>query len=224
MKLTNIDSVKNKNSEKVAKILLSIKAISLSPKKPYRYSSGILSPVYTDCRLLMSYPKERATIISLYAKAIKSTGKFDVIAGTATAGIPHAAWIADKLKLPMIYVRGKVKDHGKGNQIEGKLIKKQKAAVIEDLISTGESSTETVRAIRKKGGNAYHIFSIITYGMKKSRENFNKWKIKLISLTDFPTVVKVAEQIGYIKSKDKDLILQWTNDPVSWGRKMGFEK
>ena len=210
-------------SEKTAEILLNIHAVSLNPKKPFRYSSGILSPVYTDCRLLMSYPKERAAIRNLYAKMIKSAGKFDVIAGTATAGIPHAAWIADKLKLPMIYVRGRAKDHGKGNQIEGKVKRKQKVAVIEDLISTGGSSTETVRAIRKEGAKSSYIFSIITYGMNKSKENFKASGIKLFSLTDFPTVVKVAEQIGYIKTKDKDIILQWAQDPASWGKKMGFE-
>lgn len=213
----------NSYSEKAAKILLSIHAVSLNPKKPFKYSSGIFSPVYTDCRLLMSHPKERNEIRDFYIKAIKQAGTFDVIAGTATAGIPHAAWIADKLNLPMIYVRGKAKDHGKGNQIEGKLKKAQKVAVIEDLISTGESSAETVRAIRKAGGNSSYIFSIITYGMKKSAMNFKSNKIKLISLTDFTTVVKVAEQIGYIKAKDKSIILQWAKDPASWGKKMGFE-
>lgn len=209
-------------SQKVAKLLLSINAVTLNSKKPYHYSSGILSPIYTDCRLLMGYPKERTLIRNLYIKMILGAGVFDIIAGTATAGIPHAAWIADKLNLPMVYVRGKAKDHGKGNQIEGKIKKKQKVAVIEDLISTGESSAETVRAIRREGGNASYIFSIITYGMKKSRENFNTHKIKLISLTDFPTVVKVAEKIGYIKTKDKDIILQWAKDPASWGKKNGF--
>lgn len=213
----------NNNSEKVAKILLSIKAVSFNLKKPFKYSSGIVSPIYTDCRLLISYPKERILIRNLYTQTILSEGKFDLIAGTATAGIPHAAWIADKLKLPMIYVRGKAKDHGKGNQIEGKINKKQKVAVIEDLISTGESSAETVRAIRKESGIVSSIFSIMTYGMKKSEDNFNKYKVKLISLTDFPTIVRIAGKIGYIKNEDKDVILQWAKDPSSWGRKMGFE-
>lgn len=213
----------NNYSEKAAKILLKIQAVSLNPKKPFRYVSGILSPVYTDCRLLMSYPKERKLIRNLYLQMIKSKGNFDVIAGTATAGIPHAAWIADKLNLPMIYVRGKAKDHGKGNQIEGKLQKKQKVAVIEDLISTGESSTETIRAIRSQGAYSSYIFSIITYGMKKSEVNLKTNKVKLLSLTDFPTVVEVAEKIGYIKSKDKDIILQWAKDPSSWGKKMGHK-
>lgn len=213
----------NDSSEKIARILLDIHAVTLSLKKPFRYSSGILSPVYTDCRLLISNPKERIKIRDFYIKALSRFGPFDVIAGTAIAGIPHAAWVADKLKLPMIYVRRKAKDHGKGNQIEGLLKRKQKVAVIEDLISTGESSAETVRAIKKKGAKSSYIFSIITYGMNKSKENFKNNRIKLISLTDFPTVVKVAERIGYIKTKDKDAILQWAKDPTSWGKKMGFE-
>lgn len=211
------------NSEKVAKILLDIHAVSFNPRKPFRYSSGIFSPVYTDCRLLMSYPKERKIIRDLYIEGLKKVGHFDVIAGTATAGIPHAAWIADKLNLPMIYVRGKAKDHGKRNQIEGKLNKKQKVAVIEDIVSTGESSAETVRTIRKQGGYSSYVFSIITYGMKTSYDNFKSNKIKLITLTDFPTVVKVAEKSGYIKSRDKKMIMEWTKSPSLWGKKMGFE-
>ena len=213
----------NKTAEKVAKLLFSINAIMLNPKKPFRYSSGILSPIYTDCRLLMGYPKERTLIRNLYAEAILSEGRFDAIAGTATAGIPHAAWVSDKLKLPMIYVRGKAKDHGKGNQIEGKLIRKQNVAVIEDIISTGESSSETVRAIRKSGAYSSHIFSILTYGMKKAEENYKSNKIKLIYLTDFPTIIKVAEQLGFIKEKDKNLILEWVKNPPLWGKKMRFE-
>lgn len=213
----------NNYSEKAANILLSIRAVSFNPKKPFKYSSGILSPVYTDCRLLMSHPKERTAIRDLYIQIIQSCEKFDVIAGTAIAGIPHAAWVADKLKLPMVYVRTKAKDHGKENQIEGKIKEKQNVAVIEDLISTGESSKETVQAIRKEGGISSYVFSIITYGMNKSKKNFKANGIKLISITDFPTVVRVAKRIGYIKTKDKDVILQWAKDPASWGKKNGFE-
>ncbi len=211
------------SSEKVAKILLEIKGITLNPKKPYRYVSGILSPVYTDCRILMAYPKYRKIIRNLYIERLTSNGKFDLVAATATAGIPHGAWIADKMNLPMVYVRGSAKDHGKGNQIEGLVRKGQKTAVIEDLISTGSSSTTTANAVRKAGGKVSYIFSIITYGMKVADENFKKNKLKLISLTTFPTVVKVAEEIGYIKEKDRNLILEWTKDPASWGKKMGFE-
>lgn len=220
MKSERTDKIK----EKVARLLLDIHAVSLNPKKPFRYASGILSPVYTDCRILISKPKERKIIRDLYVNALKATGvAFDVIAGTATAGIPHAAWIAEKLNVPMIYVRGKAKDHGKGNQIEGILTNKQNVAVIEDLISTGESSAATVRAIRDKGGKASYIYSIITYGMRKSKESLRNNNINLISLTDFATVVKTAEKSGYIQKNQREIVLEWINNPVSWGKKMGFE-
>lgn len=216
--------MKNKNSEKIAKILLDKKAVTLSPKKPYRYASGILSPIYVDCRILISHPKERRIIRDLYVEAINSSkNKFDVIAGTATAGIPHAAWIAEKLKLPMLYVRGKAKDHGKGSQIEGILKKGQKAAVIEDLISTGESSIKSIKAIREAGGKASYVFSIITYGMKKAKDNFKSSKVKLVSLTDFNIVVDAAYKQKYIKEEEKNIVLDWAKNPASWGKKMGFE-
>lgn len=215
---------KGKIAKDVASLLLRIKAITLNPKKPYRFVSGILSPVYVDCRILISHPKERKIIRNLYVNTIKMSGKkFDVIAGTATAGIPHAAWVADKLNLPMVYVRSKPKDHGKGNQIEGNLKKKQNAAIIEDLISTGGSSVGSAKAVRDAGGITSSIFSIITYGMKKAKDNFKSNKVKLNSLTDFATVVKVAYQQKYIKKEDQAAILGWIKDPATWGKRMGFE-
>ncbi len=214
----------NNVSEKVAEILLNIKSVSLKPSKPFRYSSGILSPVYTDCRLLISSPKARKKIINLYIKAIKdSKARFDVIAGTSTAGIPHAAWIAEALNLPMIYVRGNAKDHGKGNQIEGLIKKGQSAIIIEDLISTGKSSIETANAIRRAGGKVNFIFSIITYGMKTAEENFKKNKFKLVSLASFKDIVSQASKMKYIKQNEQAAILEWTTNPPAWGKKMGFE-
>lgn len=210
-------------SQQVAKLLLQLKAVTLNPKKPFKYSSGMLSPVYTDCRILISHPNARKTVRDLYIQAIKAAGDFDIIAGTSTAGIPHAAWISDKLKLPMIYVRGKAKDHGKGNQIEGVLGKNQQAAVIEDLISTGESSVETARAIRAAGGKVSHIFSIMTYGMDKSTQNFKDNKVKLISLTNFEDLTKAAEELKFINKDEMQTVLDWASDPTSWGKKMGFE-
>lgn len=211
-------------SKKVAKLLLKINAVTLSPKKPYRFTTGLLSPIYTDCRIIMSYPSERKTIRNLLIESIKKTGiNFDVIAGTATAGIPHAAWVADKLNLPMVYVRGKAKAHGKGNQIEGVIRKNQKIAVIEDLISTGQSSAETVKAVRKVGGVAGYIFAITTYGMEKSEVNFKSHKIKLITLTNLRVLVDVARKKGYIKDADAAPVLEWATGPDSWGKKMGFE-
>lgn len=212
-----------KISEQVAKILLKIKAISLNPKKPYRYASGILSPVYTDCRILMSYPKERRIIRDLYIDAMKKMGTFDLVAATATAGIPHAAWIADRLNLPMVYVRGSTKDHGKGNRIEGLVKKGQKAVVVEDLISTGESAVTTANAVKEAEAKVDYVLAIITYGMKKSKDNFKNNKLKLITLTTFQDVVAQAQKMGYINKEEVSIILDWIKDPPSWGKRMGFE-
>lgn len=214
----------NNLSEKISEILLKINAVSLNAKEPFKYDSGILSPVYIDNRLLISYPQERQIIRDLYIDAMQSTeGQFDLIAATATAGIPHAAWIADKLNLPMVFVRGKVKDHGKGNRVEGVVTEGAKTAVIEDLISTGESSIETAEAIRQAGGKVNYIFAIITYEMEKSKENFAKNNLQLISLTTFADVLKVAQDSGQISQKENETILEWVKDPPSWGKKMGFE-
>lgn len=197
-------------SQQVAKILLELNAVSLNTKKLFKYASGIMSPVYTDCRVLMAYPDSRKEIRDFYIDAIKNSGvKFDVVAGTATAGIPHAAWIADKLNLPMVYVRGTSKDHGKENLMEGIVKKGQKVIVIEDLISTGDSAINSVNAIRDAGGEISHVFSIITYGLKKADENFRENNLKLISLTNFSEVVELAEKLKYIDKKDIEIILEW---------------
>ncbi|MEK7572938.1 MAG: orotate phosphoribosyltransferase [Patescibacteria group bacterium] len=213
----------NKTSEEIAEILLSIGAVSLNVKKPFRYSSGILSPVYTDCRLIMSYPKERKIVINLLAKAISSYGSFDVIAGTATAGIPHVAWIAGKLNLPMIYVRNKSKDHGKENLIEGVLKKRQKVVVVEDLISTAQSSVFTINAARSVGAIANVIFAITTYNLLKSKEVLKENKVKLISLTNLSDLSSIALKNKHITVREHGMILQWAKDPSSWGKRMGFE-
>lgn len=214
----------NNTSETVTKILLNLHAISLNTKEPFKYDSGILSPVYIDNRILVSYPEERQIIRDLYIDAMKSTGEeFDLIAATATAGIPHAAWIADKLNLPMVYVRGKAKDHGKRNRVEGIVKKGAKVAVIEDLISTGESSIETAEAMRQAGGEVSYIFAIITYEMEKSKENFQKNNLKLIPLTTFKDVLIVAQNSGQISQKESEIILDWTKDPESWGKTNGFK-
>lgn len=214
----------NNTSEAVAKILLELNAITLNPKKPFRYASGMLSPVYTDCRVLMAYPEKRREIRDFYISAIEDSGvAFDVVAGTATAGIPHAAWIADKLNLPMVYVRGKAKDHGKGNTMEGIIQNGQKAIVIEDLVSTGESAINSINAVRAAGGEVSHVFSIISYGFNIAEENFKINNVQLVSLTSFKDVVEMAQNLNYIKPEDMKVILEWTSDPSGWGKKMGFE-
>lgn len=216
--------IMNSTSQTVAKILLRLHAVSLNPQIPFKYDSGILSPVYIDNRILISCPKERKIIRDLYIDAIKLTGeKFELIAATATAGIPHAAWIADKLNLPMVYVRGKAKDHGKRNRVEGVVKKGAKTVVIEDLISTGESAIETVQAVREIGGEVNYIISIVTYEMTKSLENFKNNKIKLVSLTTFTDIVTFSQDIGQISEKESKIILDWAQNPTAWGKKMGFE-
>lgn len=211
-------------SDTVAKLLLELKAVTLNPNKPFRYASGILSPVYTDCRVLIGYPKQRSQIRDLYIEAIKNSGvEFDVIAGTATAGIPHAAWIADKLELPMIYVRGKAKDHGKENLVEGPLKEGQKVIVIEDLVSTGESSINSVNAIRVIGGEVSHVFSIITYGIGKGSEAFKENNLELVSLTNFEEVVKEAKNMGYISEEEIEIVLDWIAGPKDWAKRRGLE-
>lgn len=211
-------------AQKVAKILLSIKAITLNPTAPFTYASGIKSPIYVDNRLLISYPKERKEIITYLVDAIKEKNlSIDVVAGTATAGIPHAAWVADALNLPMIYVRSKPKDHGKGSLIEGVIQKGQEAIVIEDHISTGGSSIKTVQAIRDEGAKASHIFAITTYGMQKADEEFKNNDITITTLSNFQTVVAVAATEGYIKPQEQELILNWAQNPSGWAKKQGFE-
>lgn len=212
------------SSEVVNKILLKLKAVTLNPAKPFRYASGILSPVYTDCRVLIGYPEERNQIRDLYIEAIKESEiEFDIVAGTATAGIPHAAWIAEKLNLPMIYVRGKAKDHGKENLVEGPIEKGQKVIVIEDLVSTGESSINSVNAIRNLGGQVSHVFSIITYGIGKGTEAFKENNLELVSLTTFEQVVEEAKNMNYITQEETQLVLDWIQDPKGWAQRRGLE-
>lgn len=211
-------------AKRVAKILLDIKAVKLNPTSPFKYASGILSPVYTDCRMLISFPKERKEVVGYLVDTIKHASiKTDVIAGTATAGIPHAAWVADAMDLPMIYVRSKPKDHGTGSLVEGFLEKGQETVVIEDLISTGGSSSKTVQAIRDEGGKASHVFAIITYGMQKANKAFAFQHVGLTTLTNFQTVVDIAVSEKLVKPQEHELILAWTRNPTGWAKKQGFE-
>lgn len=205
--------------EEVARILLDVKAITLRLDPPYRWVSGILSPIYTDNRILMSYPQERKKVIDLFLKLIKEKNvKFDVVGGIESSGIPHAAWIAEKLGLPMIYIRKKTKDHGKENLIEGRLEKGKKVLVVEDLISTGGSCISGIQAVREAGGVVNHCLAIFTYGLEDSKKSFSDIGVELLTLTNFHTLVKTATEMKYIKDQEKEKILEWAKDPKSWGR------
>ncbi|MBI2134412.1 orotate phosphoribosyltransferase [Candidatus Woesearchaeota archaeon] len=207
------------NKEETAKNLLKIKAVTLRTNPPYKWVSGILAPVYTDNRLLMSYPKEREEVVDSFVKAIKDNKiKVDVVAGIATSGIPWAAWVAEKLKIPMVYIRKKSKDHGKENLIEGKLEKGNNVAIIEDLISTGGSSINGVEAVRHAGCKVGYCLAIFTYELEKAKKSFEKAKVKLITLTNFSTLVNVAVKQDYLNESDRENVLEWAKNPEKWGR------
>lgn len=219
MKSTNTD----KTSQEVASILLRIGSVLFRPKQPFRFDSGILSPVYVDNRYLIAYPKERKLIIRKFLKIINKIGRPDIIAGLATAGIPYASWIAKELNLPMIYVRSIPKDHGKGNQVEGYLKQGQKVLLVEDLISTAGTSVRAAQAVRKLGGIVDSEIAIYTHDLKESVDNLQRAKINLHYLTDTHEVAKIAHEQGYLNSEQVDIILDWTKNPKSWAKKMGFK-
>lgn len=219
MKSTDTDKIANQ----VASILFDIGAIIFRPKQPFRYNSGILSPVYTDNRLLISYPQQRKKITKFLVEKIKEIGLPDVVAGTATAGIPHAAFIAQYLNLPMVYVRSQIKGHGKKNQVEGVIKRGQKVIVVEDLVSTGRSSVEVVQTLRKLGAEVKDEIAIYTYGLKEAKNNFRKHRVKLHFLTDLGHSVQVAHKRGYLKRDQIISIIDWSKDPQNWGKKMGYE-
>ncbi len=203
----------------IAEILLGLKAVSLRTDPPYKWVSGILAPIYTDNRLLLSYPAERKTVVKCLADVIKNMGiDADVIAGVAASGIPWAAWVAEKMNKPLVYVICKKKDHGKENLIMGKLKKGQRVLVIEDLISTGGSSIFVINAIREAGGIVDDCFAIFTYGLKEAGENFDKANCRLTTLSNFKALIQVASEMGYIKEEEKDSVLEWSKDPEGWGK------
>ena len=203
----------------IAESLLEIKAVSLHPNDPFTWTSGIHSPIYCDNRLTLSYPEIRREIATGLAEII--TEKFpgtDLIAGTATAGIPHAAWVSELLNLPMCYVRSKAKGHGKGNQIEGKAAKGQKVVVVEDLISTGGSVITAVEALREAGCEVLGVVSIFTYELEKGRELLRDSDIAAYSLTDYSTLIEVASEKGYVQPSEMDKLIEWRKNPSEWGK------
>jgi len=203
--------------DKVSEILLNLNAVILRTKPPFRWVSGILSPIYTDNRLLMSYPKEREFIVNSFIKLIKANKiKVDGFAGTATAGIPWAAWIAQKMKKPMIFVRSESKDHGKENKTEGVIEPGKTYVVIEDLISTGGSSLNTINAVREKGGIVEHCVAIFTYELEKSKNNFEGVNVKLSTLTNFTKLIKTAVQKKFIGRDQLAHIMDWKKNPEGW--------
>lgn len=206
-------------SRKIAKDLLKIQAVFLSPDKPFTWASGIKSPVYCDNRLTLTAPEVRTDVETGLKELIEENyPEAEVLMGTSTAGIAHAAITAHLMNLPMGYVRSGNKDHGRQNRIEGKLEKGQKVVVVEDLISTGGSVIEVVDALREAGAEVLGIVSIFTYGMKKGLERLAAADVKNVSLTNLDVLSEVAAQEGYIKSEDVNRLIAFRNNPSdeSW--------
>lgn len=198
----------------IAEHLLEIKAVFLQPNEPFTWASGIKSPIYCDNRLTLSYPAVRNEIAEGLKGLIEQNfPDAELIAGTATAGIPHAAWVSDKLGAPMCYVRSKAKEHGKGNQIEGRALPGQKVVVVEDLISTGGSVITAVDALRKAGCDVLGVVSIFTYELEKGKEKFAEAGITNFSLSDYSTLIKVANEKGYITAAELEKLKKWRENP-----------
>ena len=203
----------------IAERLLEINAVALKPLDPFTWTSGLRSPIYCDNRLTLSYPKVRREIAAGLQKLILDNfSEAEVIAGTATAGIPHAAWVSELMDLPMCYVRSKAKGHGKGNQIEGKVEQGQKVVVVEDLISTGGSVITAVQALREAGCEVLGVVSIFTYGLEKGKELLQREEIRTLSLTDFATLIEVAISKGYVSAENQESLLSWSKDPTEWSK------
>ena len=204
-------------SNQIAKDLLDIEAIFLRPNEPFTWASGIKSPIYCDNRITMSYPHVRRAIAKGLAAVIKTTyPEAEVIAGTATAGIPHAAWVAELLDLPMVYIRSKAKEHGKGNQIEGRIQPNQKMVVIEDLLSTGGSVLEACEAAKREGADVLGVAAIFTYELPQVQENFEQADLPYVTLTNYTALIESALETGAIQESDVALLQEWRKDPAAW--------
>lgn len=199
----------------VARELLNIKAVSITDENNlFTWVSGIKSPIYCDNRMIISYPRVRELVAEGFCRLIEThCPDVDVIAGTATAGIPHAAWVAQKLNKPMVYVRSEAKKHGKGNQIEGRLEAGQKVVLIEDLLSTGGSSLKAVDALKESGGEVLSVAAIFTYGFDEVTTRFSEAGTDFMTITDYPTLLQEAVEMGLVPEASLKLLQEWQKNP-----------
>ena len=207
-----------RDQDQIAKILLSIGAVTLSPHQLYTWASGIKSPIYCDNRLILSSPVARTAILAAFEEFSRNElSSIEGVAGTATAGIPHAALLADRLGLPMVYVRSSAKAHGKQNLVEGRVLDGQRFLVMEDTISTGGSVLAAVEALREMGAIVHHVLSVFTYGFKDSEEAFAAADVRLLSLTNYSVLIGEAQAIGLIKNNEAEMLTKFYQDPRSFG-------
>lgn len=207
----------DKLSHQVAKSLLEIGSVKLAPEEPFTWASGMLSPVYCDNRLTISYPSVRKLVCDGFRQLVETSGLTpEVVAGTATAGIPHAAWLADRLDLPMVYVRSEPKTHGRRNQIEGVAEPGKRTVVVEDVVSTGRSAVGAVEALRSAELNVQAVLSIFSYDLPASRASFGRIGVKSLSITNLPTLVQVASELGLLESAQLEAVQRWYADPEGW--------
>jgi orotate phosphoribosyltransferase len=215
--LQNESSREHVLAQTIAKQLLQIGAVHLRPKQPFTWTSGLKSPIYCDNRLTMSYPEVREQIADGFVQLIRTHfPSANVIAGTATAGIPHAAWVAQKLNLPMIYVRDKAKGHGKENMIEGVLDAGRKVVVIEDLISTGGSSLKAALAVREAGAEVLGVAAIFTYQFERASEQFAGAGVPLHTLSHYTALLTEAVSLGQVESADLAMLQAWRVNPGAY--------
>ncbi|MGI8913106.1 MAG: orotate phosphoribosyltransferase [Chloroflexota bacterium] len=235
-------SEQTSRGEQVAELLLRIGAVAIRLSPPFRYRSGMLSPIYTDNRLLCSYPEERRQIAMHFVEVLAEHSlQPDVLAGVSTAGIPHAAWLAEGLNLPMVYVRGEAKDHGKGKRVEGTLLPRQAAGdapgdsatglsprkpnvvVVEDLVTTGGGALDAVAGVREEGGTVKVCLAICTYGFAQATEAFARANVTLLPLCSYDDLAAVALRLGHVTAADLALVLDWRSNPAGWAARHGLD-
>ncbi len=208
-------------SHDVARDLLRIGAVELRPSDPFTWASGLRSPIYCDNRLTLSEPAVRRRLTDGFAALVEAHDLApDVVAGTATAGIPHAAWLADRLGLPMVYVRASAKGHGRGNQIEGRLPEDARVVLIEDLVSTGGSSLAAVAALRAAGAEVVATLAVFSYAFDRAADAFRAAGVPLYTLTDYPALLGAATEAGAVTEADLATLRAWREDPQAWSERM----
>lgn len=209
-------------AEHIAEILLRLEAVSIKPQTPFTWASGMKSPIYCDNRLIISTVAERQVVIDAFASTVaQHFDTVDVIAGTATAGIPHAAWLAERLRKPMVYVRSSAKGHGKQNLIEGRLPQGAKTLLIEDLISTGGSSLRAAEALTEAGAKVAGIIAIFEYGLSKATQAFAAASMPHQTLTNLTALLKVAIEKHLLSPDDRGSVESWQQDPAAWSKHRG---